>query len=335
MYKVLGIIVAISGLYACSVGHTPHQEYEVIEKKQLDFIQEEEIEEMLTVYASDEFKGREAGSEYEYIATEYIRDFYKKNKIAAAPGTNDYYQTIPQGTFRGLKGDANNVIAYIPGTDKKEEILVISAHLDHLGAHSGKIYNGADDDGSGTIAVMNIAKAFQKAKEKGKAPRRTIVFLHVTGEEKGLYGSKYYTDHPLFSLENTIANLNIDMIGRVDDEHLQEQDYLYLIGSEMLSSELKQISEETNEAFFQMNFDYRFDAPNDPNRFYYRSDHYNFAKNNIPVIFYFNGTHQDYHQATDTPEKINYPLLTKRTRLIFATAWNLAHREEKPMLNNP
>lgn len=296
-------------------------------------IQQEEIEEMLYTYASDEFKGREAGSEFEHIATEYIRDYYKDLGIAAAPGTDDYYQLIPQGTYMRLRGDANNVVAYMPGTDKKDEVIVLSAHLDHLGVHNGDIYNGADDDGSGTIAIMNIAKAFKEAADKGIKPRRTIVFLHVTGEEKGLYGSKFYADNALFPIKNTITNLNIDMIGRVDDEHLNDEDYLYLIGAEMLSKELKQISEEVNNKHFKMNFDYRFDAPNDPNRFYYRSDHYNFAKNNIPVIFYFNGTHDDYHKKTDTPDKINYPLLTQRTKLIFATAWTLANRENKPALD--
>lgn len=296
-------------------------------------IKQENIEKMLYKYASDEFKGREAGTDGERIATEYIRSFYTKNGISEAPGTNNYYQTIPAGTFSRLKGEANNVIAYIPGTDKADEVVVISAHLDHIGESGDKIYNGADDDGSGTIAVMHIAKAFKAAAAKGFAPRRTLVFLHVTGEEKGLYGSKYYTDNPLFALDKTVTNLNIDMIGRVDEEHENDEDYLYLIGSEMLSKELKAISEKVNDEHFNMNFDYRYDDPKDTNRFYYRSDHYNFAKNNIPVIFYFNGTHEDYHQHTDTSDKINYPLLTKRTKLIFATTWALANAENRPVLD--
>lgn len=298
-------------------------------------IKESEIKEMLYTYASDDFKGRESGSEYEHIATEYIRDFYKSNDIKPALGTNDYYQTIPKGTFGRLAGEANNVVAYIPGTDKKDEVVVISAHLDHLGEKNGKIYNGADDDGSGTVAVMNIAKAFKAAEKKGFKPRRTVVFLNVTGEEKGLYGSKYYTNNPLFDLDKTVVNLNIDMIGRVDDEHQikGKANYIYLIGSEMLSKELKQVSEEVNNKYFNMEFDYRYDDPNDENRYYYRSDHYNFAKNNIPVIFYFNGVHADYHLESDTPEKIDYPLLTKRTKLIFATAWTLANRDNKPALD--
>ena len=328
------ILATLAFGFACksqqnvAVKDTSVQAYELSQ-----YIEEDKIKEMLYTYASDEFKGREAGTEYEYIATEYIRDFYKDLGIAAAPGTQNYYQLIPKGTYSRLAGDANNVVAYMPGTDKANEVIVLSAHLDHLGVHNGKIFNGADDDGSGTIAIMNIAKAMKKAYDKGIKPRRTIVFLHVTGEEKGLYGSHYYADNPLLPLENTITNLNIDMIGRVDEEHKDDEDYLYLIGSEMLSKELKQVSDEVNDKHFKMNFDYRFDEPNDPNRFYYRSDHYNFAKNGIPVIFYFNGTHDDYHKDSDTADKINYPLLTKRTKLIFATAWTLANRENKPALD--
>lgn len=297
-------------------------------------IQESEIRDMLYTYAGDDFLGREAGTEGEKIATEYIRDYYIQNGIAAVPGTQNYYQTIPDGTFSRVSGDANNVLAYIPGTDKAGEIIVISAHLDHMGTSDGKVFNGADDDGSGTVAIMTMAKAFKEAEKQGYKPRRTVVFFHATAEEKGLLGSRYYTDNPLLPLKNTVTNLNIDMIGRVDDDHTDNPDYVYLIGSEMLSKELKQISEKVNNDYFQMELDYKFDAPDDPNRFYYRSDHYNFAKNNIPVIFYFNGVHADYHKDTDTPDKINYPLLTKRTKLIFATAWTLANADEKPALND-
>lgn len=333
MNKIIFLVIILSGFSCKSQKPLTQKDYEKQTLSLVEDIQEDQISQMLYTYASDEFKGREAASEHEHIATEYIRDFYKENNIAAAPNTNDYYQNIPKGTYSRLKGDANNVVAYIPGTDKADEVIVVSAHLDHLGIKGDKIYNGADDDGSGTIAIMNIAKAFQNAVNKGFQPRRTIIFLHVTGEEKGLYGSKFYSENPLFALDKTITNLNIDMIGRVDEEHQDNEDYLYLIGSEMLSKDLKAVSESVNQQYFNMTFDYRFDDPNDPNRFYYRSDHYNFAKNNIPVIFYFNGTHDDYHKETDTPDKINYPLLTKRTKLIFATAWALANADEKPKLN--
>ncbi len=200
------------------------------------------------------------------------------------------------------------------------------------GIKQGEIYNGADDDGSGTVALLEIAEAFKTASKNGLTPKRSILFLHVTGEEKGLLGSSYYTDiDPVFPLKNTVANLNIDMIGRVDPKHEKAQDdnYLYLIGSDKLSTELHEISEDVNNKYVGINFDYTYNDPNDPNRFYYRSDHYNFAKNNVPVIFYFNGTHDDYHQPSDTPEKIRYDLLEKRTKLVFFTAWELANRDKR------
>ncbi|WP_191860969.1 M28 family peptidase [Hanstruepera ponticola] len=228
--------------------------------------------------------------------------------------------------------NSENVAAFIKGTEKPNEVIVISAHLDHEGVKDGEVYNGADDDGSGTIAIIEIAEAFKTAAEKGHGPKRSILFLHVTGEEKGLLGSRYYTDmDPIIPLENTVADLNIDMIGRVDPKHEEAGDdnYLYLIGSDKLSTELHNISEEINNKYINMNFDYTYNDDNDPNRFYYRSDHYNFAKNNIPVIFYFNGTHADYHKPSDTPDKIRYDLLENRTRLIFYTAWELANRANR------
>ena len=224
-------------------------------------------------------------------------------------------------------------MAYIEGTSKPDEIVVISAHYDHLGTDAVDIFNGADDDGSGTVAVLEIAQAFKKAKNEGNGPKRSILFLHLTAEEKGLYGSKWYVQNPLFPLKNHVANLNIDMIGRVDDAHMRSKNYVYLIGSDKLSTELHNISEQVNTEFVNLNLDYTYNDENDPNRFYYRSDHYNFAKNNIPIIFYFNGVHKDYHKPTDTAEKINYELLTKRTKLVFHTAWEIANRENRVIVD--
>ena len=210
------------------------------------------------------------------------------------------------------------------------QVIVISAHLDHLGTKNELIYNGADDDGSGTVAILEIAEAFKKAANNGLGPKRTIVFLHVTGEEMGLLGSKYYTSvDPIFPLENTVVNLNLDMIGRHDEKHENDRKYIYLIGSDRLSNELHEISEENNKKYTHLNLDYAYNAKNDPNRFYYRSDHYNFAKNNVPSIFYFSGTHEDYHRPTDTPDKIEYDLFETRTKLVFYTAWELANRDER------
>ena len=240
-------------------------------------------------------------------------------------------------TYTGKSTDLNseNVVAFIKGSEKPDEILVISAHLDHEGVKDGKVYNGADDDGSGTVALLEIAEAFQMAAKNGKAPKRSILFLHVTGEEKGLLGSRYYTDiDPIFPLKNTIANLNIDMVGRTDPKRKAEnRNYIYLIGSDKLSTELHTISENVNKKYTNVALDYTYNDVNDPNRYYYRSDHYNFAKNNVPVIFYFNGTHDDYHKHTDTPDKIEYDLLENRTRLIFHTAWELVNRENRVVVD--
>lgn len=155
--------------------------------------------------------------------------------------------------------------------------------------------------------------------------------MTVTGEEKGLLGSQYYTDFdPIFPLENTVTNLNIDMVGRVDEAHKDKPNYVYLIGSDKLSQKLHDLSEKVKETYdSSMEFDYTYNDENDPNRFYYRSDHYNFAKNNIPIIFYFNGTHPDYHKPTDTIEKINFDIMENRARIIFHTAWVIANQDEK------
>ena len=227
-----------------------------------------------------------------------------------------------------------NVLGFMEGTDLKEEILVVTAHYDHIGKQGEEINNGADDDGSGTVTVLEIAEAFSLARADSVFPRRSILFMTVTGEEKGLLGSAYYSDNPVFPLENTVANLNIDMVGRVDDKHIDNPNYIYVIGSDMLSSELHDMHEGVAKKYApDVELDYTYNAKDDPNRFYYRSDHYNFAKHGIPVIFYFNGTHKDYHKPTDTVEKIEFDKMTKIGRLIFHTAWELANRDNRPVVD--
>jgi hypothetical protein len=221
-----------------------------------------------------------------------------------------------------------NVLGYLEGTDKKDEVIVITSHYDHIGRNGDEINNGADDDGSGTVAVLELAEAFAKAAKEGNRPRRSILFMTVTGEEKGLLGSQYYAENPIFPLEKTMVNLNIDMIGRIDPEHENNQRYVYLVGSDKLSSELHTISESTNATYTKLELDYTYNDPNHPDRIYYRSDHWNFAKNGIPVIFYFNGVHADYHKPTDTVEKIAFEVMTERAKLVFYTAWELANREK-------
>ena len=229
------------------------------------------------------------------------------------------------------KLSSENVLCFIEGSDPilKDEVVVVTAHYDHVGKTGDDIYNGADDDGSGTVTVMEIAEAFVMAKRDGHGPKRSVLVMTVSGEEKGLLGSEWYTEHPVFPLKNTVANLNVDMIGRLDEAHAGNENYVYLIGSDKLSTTLHKISEDANANYTQLELDYTFNAPDDPNRFYYRSDHYNFAKNNIPVIFYFSGVHEDYHQPTDTPDKILYDKTEKIGRLIFHTTWELANRAER------
>ena len=293
-------------------------------------ITSKELKEMLYIYAGDDMRGRMTGSKGQKLAVNYLRDYYIAQGIESALEDDTYFQRVPAEYLTRLKepSDSENVVAFIKGTEKPDEIIVISAHLDHVGMNKdGEVFNGADDDGSGTVAVLEIAEAFKKAVDEGNGPKRSILFLHVTGEEKGLLGSRYYTENPIFPIANTIANLNIDMIGRVDERHKGNPNYVYLIGSDKLSTSLHEVSEAMNTKYTSLELDYKYNDENDPNRFYYRSDHYNFAKLNVPIIFYFNGTHADYHKETDTPDKINYEQLETRTRLVFHTAWEVANRK--------
>jgi len=225
--------------------------------------------------------------------------------------------------------NTENVLGIIEGSKYPQEIVVLTAHYDHLGIEGGKICYGADDDGSGTVALLEIAQAFSLARKEGFSPARTILFMPVTGEERGLMGSEYYTDKPVFPLKNTVVDLNIDMIGRVDASHINNEEYVYIIGSNRLSTELHKISEQANEEYPKIQLDYTFNSYDDPNRFYYRSDHYNFAKNRIPVIFYFSGIHEDYHKPTDTVDKIRFDKMAKITQLVFLTAWDIANLDHR------
>ena len=233
----------------------------------------------------------------------------------------------------GVPLTSSNVAGIVEGTDKKNEVVIITAHYDHLGMHNGQIYYGADDDGSGTTAVLELAKTFSRAEKLGYKPHRTILFMCFSGEEKGLIGSEYYCRHPLLPLENTVVDLNIDMIGRLDTAHerTQVQNYVYIIGDNKLSSELRPISEKANNTYLNMELNYKYNNDSDPNHFYSRSDHYNFAKRGIPVIFYFNGNHEDYHKPTDVVNKINFSKLYLTTELVFYTAWDIANREKRIM----
>jgi hypothetical protein len=338
MLKKIFFTAAITALCSCSMGkkvaNISNATKTDIATKYATTITAKDLGKHLFIYASDEFEGRNTGEAGQKKAVNYLKDFYVQNNIISPIGGSNYFQDVPASWLnkhsrRGTLKDSENVVAFIKGTEKPEEIIVISAHLDHEGVKNGKVYNGADDDGSGTVAILEIAEAFNTAVKNGHGPKRSVLFLHVTAEEKGLLGSKYYTENPLFPLKNTVCDLNIDMIGRIDDRHKKDPNYIYLIGSDKLSTELHNVSEAINTKYTNINLDYKYNDEKDPNRFYYRSDHYNFAKHNVPIIFYFNGTHKDYHKPTDTPDKINYELLEKRTRLIFYTAWEIANKETR------
>jgi hypothetical protein len=263
------------------------------------------------------------GSDFDAVK-ESMRNGNPQSKIYSANVKLDFKKNVNELA-------STNVIGFLEGSDKKDEYVFITAHYDHLGKRGDSIiYYGADDDGSGTVSVLELAEAFTKAKAAGKGPRRSIVFMTVSGEEKGLWGSEYYSDHPVYPLEKTTVDLNIDMIGRTDPKRTKgdSSNYVYVVGDDKLSSDLRPISEAMNKKYTKLELDYKYNAPKDPERIYYRSDHYNFARKGVPIIFYFNGTHKDYHQPSDTPDKIDYKQMAKRAQLVFYTAWEMANRND-------
>jgi hypothetical protein len=302
-------------------------------QKYINTITSEELRTHLTIVASDEMEGRNTGSEGQKKAGRYLIEQHKSSGLSYPKGATDFYQKVPseymKKGFSPALPDSENIWTFIEGSELPEEIVVVSAHYDHVGVKNDEVYNGADDDGSGTVALLEIAQAFQLAKKEGNGPKRSILILHVTGEEYGLHGSRYYSENPLFPLKNTVANVNIDMIGRRDDLHKNTNNFVYIIGSDYLSTDLYKVCEEVNKTHIKLELDYKYNDRNDPNRFYYRSDHYNFAKNGIPSVFFFSGTHVDYHKPTDEVDKIEFDALAKRTQLAFAVAWEIANREKR------
>jgi len=239
--------------------------------------------------------------------------------------------------------ETKNVLAFYEGADPelKDEVVVLTAHYDHLGigqpdSTGDRIYNGADDDGSGTIGLLNVAHAFAEAGEQNVKPKRSILFLHVSGEEKGLLGSRYYSDHPVFPIEKTIADINTDMIGRVDAEHKKEgiEEYTYIIGADIISSELDSLVNVANSRAGNLKLNKKYNDLQDPNQFYRRSDHWNFGRLGVPFVFFFTGVHEDYHRPSDEIEKIRFDKMAKIVRTIYASAVMVANTDNPPTVDN-
>ncbi|MBA2732061.1 MAG: M20/M25/M40 family metallo-hydrolase [Acidobacteria bacterium] len=248
-----------------------------------------------------------------------------------------------------------NVVAIAEGRDSvlKNEYVALGAHYDHVGTGSpgggrapslkgetsDTIWNGADDDGSGTVALMAVAETLGK----NPPPKRSVLFVWHCGEEKGLWGSRYFVENPTVPLDRIVTQINIDMIGRskaAGDSNaanvtLSGPNEVYVIGSKLMSTQLGELSESTNHAYLNLTLNYKYDDPKDPNRFFYRSDHYNYAKKGVPIIFYFDGEHEDYHRPGDHPEKIDYQKMEKVTRTVFVTMWELAERATRPVVDKP
>jgi Zn-dependent M28 family amino/carboxypeptidase len=237
-----------------------------------------------------------------------------------------------------------NVVAVFEGSDPvlKNEYVAVGAHYDHVGVgvpvNGDAIYNGADDDGSGTTAILAMAEALAKTSPR---PKRSVLFVWHCGEEKGLWGSQYFTQFPTLPLASIVTQLNIDMIGRSRQEgdttpankELSGPNEIYVIGSKMMSTELGALSERVNASFLNLNFNYKYDDPADPNRFFFRSDHFNYAQKGIPIIFYFDGVHEDYHRPGDEVSKIDFQKMEKVTRTVYLTLWEIANSPQRPRVD--
>ncbi|MEZ4887346.1 MAG: M28 family peptidase [Chitinophagales bacterium] len=294
-----------------------------------------------SIKLQNDIKKRANGMNTIFISPQIANELLKKNKVTVEELESQINESGKPFSFK-IKNkatidieryakliEANNLLGFVEGTDLKDEVIVVTAHYDHIGTIGKDINNGADDNGSGTTTVLEMVEAMVQAKKDGHGPRRSILFMHVTGEEKGLLGSEYYANtDPVFPLTQTVACINTDMVGRKDDKHTN-YNYVYVIGADKISTELHEINERMNRLYTHLDLDYTYNDENDPNRFYYRSDHYNFAEKGIPSIFFFNGTHADYHKPTDTVEKINFEAMQNRGRLIFHTLWQLANQDKR------
>jgi hypothetical protein len=233
----------------------------------------------------------------------------------------------------------NNVAGYIEGSDPllKNEIVVFSGHYDHIGASGSKVFTGADDDASGCAALLSMAEAFQSLKKK---PLRSILFLWVSGEEIGLFGSKSYVNHPLFPLEKTVVDLNMDMIGRVkgvadstNENPMSGPNAVFVI-SDNQSKELRSIADEIDKKS-PLDFDYSLSGQDHPLQLFARSDHYNFVEKDIPILFFTTGLHTDYHTSGDVAEKIDFKKMELVTRTMYEIGLTVANKKTRLVVDNP
>ncbi|MBO0934322.1 M28 family peptidase [Fibrella aquatilis] len=315
--------------------------------------------------ASDSLKGRETGTQGQRDAAIYCSRTFRQNRLSpffmVDSGSASFRSTYPfvstdvamfgqrmpgqagsrsalpttitrfeltdpprnhRDSMRVLYGQ--NVGGLLLGTDLKQQVVIISAHYDHLGRKGGQIFPGADDNGSGTASVLSIAATFDSLAQQGIRPRRSVLFLLFSGEEGGLIGSAYFTTHCPLLTDQIVCDLNVDMVGRVDDAHRKKPAYCYLISGER-DGGLRKVVDRANKQSVNLELNFDYDTPTDPNQFYYRSDHYNFAKYGIPILFFMDGLHPDYHRPTDTADRINYEVLQQRATLVFQTAWLMAN----------
>ncbi|MEZ4900689.1 MAG: M20/M25/M40 family metallo-hydrolase [Spirosomataceae bacterium] len=317
-------------------------------------VSENLLQQHVYTLAADSMQGRKTGMKGQEIARNYCvkslrathaLPIFKTDSLWLFSQSYYFNLTMPTGMVIPMGGlytltekpstefekkttlEGQNIGGIFVGTDLKKEIVIITAHYDHLGSSKAGIFHGADDNASGTAAILAMAALCDSLQKQGIRSRRSLCFLLFSGEEGGLIGSKYFLENSPFLHENIRYNLNVDMVGRRDKTHRKNSDYCYLIGPHFFP-ELRSTVKESNHLSFNLTLDYRYDNEYDPNRYFYRSDHYNFAKRHIPALFFMDGEHPDYHQTTDTADKIDYQLLQKRASLIFQIAWSLANPKD-------
>ena len=295
--------------------------------KGLELIDSTEVREHLSVFASDSFLGRRAGTRGADLAADFLAHELRELELVPLGPDSSYLQRFQlPGLGEGRPDSTQNVVALVRGSDPEHagQYVALGAHYDHLGigppdVTGDSIYNGADDDGSGTIGLLEVAEAFAR----GPRPRRSVLFVFHGAEELGLLGSFFFTLQPPVPRDSIVAQLNVDMIGR------NAPDSLFIIGSGRISSDLDAVIREQAEAAGIM-LDYTYDAPDHPERLYYRSDHYNYAQYGIPVAFFFAGLHPDYHRPSDEIDKIDFGKIERVSELLYRVAWQLANRPEPP-----